>query len=65
MGKKYGADAVSFNRIYNRASESEEELLAKAIHDKNNPEHQQFLDIISDPVFKDPIVIMSNLSDFL
>jgi len=65
MGKKYGVDAVSFTRIYNRASESEEEFLAKAIHDKNNLEHQRFLDIIRDPVFKDPIVIMNNLSDFL
>jgi len=58
-------DCVSFNRIVNGGSFTNEEYLSRAIHHKDHPEHKQFLDILKDPIFKDPCVFIGNLTEFL
>lgn len=65
LGMKFGADLVVFNRINNWGTFTSKEFLARAVHYGEHPEHQQFLNIIDDPIFKEPVVNMGNISEFL
>lgn len=65
LGKSFGVDMVSFARLCNYGSFAKDEYLSRAIHLEGHPECCRFIQMISEPMFKDPIVNMSNLTDFL
>lgn len=65
LGKGFGADMVVFSRLCNWGTFTEPEYFSRAVHLTNHPDHLEFLNILGDPVFKDPAVCVSNLSEFL
>ena len=65
MGKEYKCDYVAFKHIDNWGTYTENEFKQIAVHDPSHPEHGSFLKILADPVMKDPIVWMRNLTPLL
>jgi tetratricopeptide (TPR) repeat protein len=65
LGKRFGFDKVSFAGIRNWGTFGKEEFRLQTVHDPNHPEYHQFLEVLKDPLFKDPIVNLGNLTDFL
>lgn len=65
IGKEYKCDYVAFKHIDNWGTYTENEFKQIAVHDPSHPEHNDFLEILSDPVMKDPIVWMRNLIPLL
>ena len=54
-----GVQIWAESEIYN-----EEQLKQHAVWRKDHPEHSNFLDILSDPIFDDPRVDLGNLSTY-
>jgi len=65
LGRTFGADLVSFSRLCNWGTFTPEEFKARAVHLRDHPGHQIFLEILKDPAFRDPLVNMSSLSEFI
>ena len=67
MGKALEVDKVFFNAVNNWESA---ELVKKgeyeyhAIWKKNHPEYHQFVEILKDPIFDDPIVDLGNITPY-
>lgn len=64
LGKRFDFDCVYFSHLTNwwRAY-SEKEYLRRAIHLHNHPHHLEFLDLIREEIFDEPIVNLGNLSE--
>ncbi len=58
MAKSVGANQVRFQALQNWGTFSDEDYSLRAVHLPSNKYHQELLEIISDPIFKDPIVTM-------
>ena len=63
--KEFKFDTVTFLRISDWGTYTPWEMSRLFVHKANNPEHQQFLDILNDPVFLEPIVDMGDLNEFM
>ncbi len=62
--KHFGFDVAAFSMIINWGTFGPEEFDSQAIQDLNHPEHEQFLEVLKDPIFDDPIVYLGNLTPF-
>ena len=65
LGKDFNFDRVVFSRIGNWGTFSSSEFELQTVHSPRHPEHSQFREIFKDPIFKDPIVNLGNLQEFL
>ncbi len=66
LGKKMKVDHVFFQRILNDwDSFTEEEFIQQAVYLPTHPENIQFLKILKKSVFRDRIVKMGNLREFV
>jgi MoaA/NifB/PqqE/SkfB family radical SAM enzyme len=65
LGRKYGCDWVAFKHIENWGTFTDREFREIAVHEASHPEHRKFLSVLTDPVMKDPIVWMRNLTPFI
>jgi MoaA/NifB/PqqE/SkfB family radical SAM enzyme len=69
LGRKYGCDGIVFQRIMHLEDaygpSSEERYLEAAVHMKTHPEHDEFLNELSDPIFALPEVGLVKLSEFI
>jgi organic radical activating enzyme len=65
LGKQLQVDRVAFTRIKNWGTYSAAAFQAVAIHFPDHPDHNEFLTLLKDPLFHDPIVDMGNLAEFL
>lgn len=63
LGRRFHADRVSFHRLLDWGTFTTEEFAARAVHFPAHPEHEDFLDILTDPRLDAPEVYLSNLSD--
>ncbi len=63
--KEFKFDTVNFSRISDWGTYTPREMKCLSVHKANNPEHQNFLDILNDPVFLEPIVDMGELNEFM
>jgi MoaA/NifB/PqqE/SkfB family radical SAM enzyme len=63
LGKRYNADVVSFSKIMNWGTFSEREYKDRAIHLPKHPRHSEYIDILNNETFNDPIVFLGNLSE--
>jgi sulfatase maturation enzyme AslB (radical SAM superfamily) len=64
LGKRFDFNRVGFAGIRNLGTYGEEFDL-QAVHTLSHPEHHQFLEVLTNPIFKDPIVDIGNLTEFL
>jgi MoaA/NifB/PqqE/SkfB family radical SAM enzyme len=63
LGRRFGADVVSFAQITNWGTFSAEEFAARAVHKPEHPEHAEFRRVLDDPALHAPGIYLSNLSD--
>jgi molybdenum cofactor biosynthesis enzyme MoaA len=65
LGQRFGFDVVSFGRLVNWGTFSEEEFTTRAIHRPSHPNHQEFRQVLENEVLYEPISYLGNLSEFL
>jgi len=65
LGKKIGVDRIFFTHLVNWGVYSDKKFRKIAVHHKEHPEYHDFLNILKDPVFKEPDVFLSNLYSYL
>ena len=64
FSKHFGFDVAGFSMINNWGTFGPEEFDVQTIHNPAHPEHHQFLEVLKDPIFDDPIVYLGNLTEF-
>ena len=64
LGKKYNVDAVYFSLVINWGTWSDQQFLDKAVYGQHHYEHSDFLNLLMDPVFDDPVVDLGNVTQF-
>lgn len=66
LGKKLSCDYVGFSQLMREGiySISSEQFEKQNIFSINHPDHREFLDLLKDPIFEDPIVDLKNLMHF-
>ena len=63
LGKRMGVDAVVFSVIQNWGTFSDQDYKQAAVHVPTSQHYAELREILSDPIFEDPIVNIGNLSD--
>lgn len=65
LGRRLSCDTVLFMKIINWGcgTYNAEQFKEVAIHEPGHPEHLSFKEVLKDPIFGDPIVNLSNLSN--
>jgi MoaA/NifB/PqqE/SkfB family radical SAM enzyme len=63
LGRRHHCDRVAFHKLLDWGTFTPEEFSARAVHHPDNPEHQAFLGVLTDPRLDDAIVYLSNLTD--
>jgi Iron-sulfur cluster-binding domain len=63
LGRRFGVDTVHFHQLVNWGTFSDEEFRDRAVHLPDHPRHHEFLDLLGDGIFADPIVYMGNLAE--
>ncbi len=65
LGKQYNFDSVTFSQLSNWGTYSNEEYHDRAIHLPDHPRNLEFIDMLKQDIFNDPIVYMGNLSGLM
>lgn len=63
LGKRFGFDIVYFSQLVNWGTFSEREFKNRAIHFTNHPRHSDFVDLLQNEIFDDPVVHLGNLTE--
>ncbi|MDE1902180.1 MAG: radical SAM protein [Alphaproteobacteria bacterium] len=63
MGLDFGVDSVEFNLIRNWGTFTTEEFAHNNIGSTEHPDHQEFINILRDPIFDYPIVNLSGMQN--
>lgn len=66
LGRKLGCDYVGFSQLLKEGlyAVSNEQFERQNIFSTNHPDHREFLNLLQDPIFDDPIVDLKNLEHF-
>lgn len=64
IAKNYNADLIIFNLLNDWLCWSKEEYEANAVWKQYHPEYQEFLNVLQDPIFDDPINELGNMIDY-
>jgi len=64
LGKRFKADTVYFSQLVNWGTFTDEEYRSRAVHLPAHVGHPQFLEVLQDPIFSDPMVNLGNLLPF-
>jgi organic radical activating enzyme len=62
LGKRFGFDTVYFSQLVNWGTFSEGEFRRRAIHLPTHPRHAEFVELLQNAVFDDPVVHLGNLT---
>jgi MoaA/NifB/PqqE/SkfB family radical SAM enzyme len=62
LGKQYNCDVVYFSKLLNRGTFSAAEYRERAIHLPDHPRNSDFMNILKNDIFRDPIVQLGNLT---
>ena len=65
LGKKFNCDNAAFSKIRNWGTYTKKEYSEIAVHEKSHPEHRDLLEILKNPIFKDPFAFMIDLNPLL
>jgi MoaA/NifB/PqqE/SkfB family radical SAM enzyme len=65
LGKRLNFDTVYFGTLQNWGTFSEEEYCDRAIHRPDHPRNPEFIDMLKNEIFCDPIVEMGNFRSLL
>jgi len=61
LGRSLAVDGVVFSVMQNWGTFTDQEYQEQAVHLPSHPENKELCSILSDPVFKDPLVNLGNL----
>ena len=64
LAKTFSPDVIYFSRAAFWGTWTRAEYKEKCVWDPDHPEHDDFVEMISRPVFDDPVVTLGNLSEF-
>ena len=64
IAKSIKADGAYFSLISDWGTFSKEEYNHHCVWKKDHPEFQDFIDVLKDPVFDDPIVDLGNVTEY-
>jgi MoaA/NifB/PqqE/SkfB family radical SAM enzyme len=64
IGKQMNVDLFIFNLLNNWGSWSFEEFESNAIWKEYNPDYDEFIEILKNPVFSDPILDLGNMIEY-
>jgi sulfatase maturation enzyme AslB (radical SAM superfamily) len=64
LAKSFSADGVYFARAVQWGAWTEDEYRQKCVWERDHHDYAEFMEMISRPVFADPIVDLGNLSEF-
>jgi MoaA/NifB/PqqE/SkfB family radical SAM enzyme len=64
LARELGADHAYFSKMLNWGTFSQEDYLQRCPWEEGNPFKDEFFDVLRDPVFDDPFVILGNLNDY-
>jgi MoaA/NifB/PqqE/SkfB family radical SAM enzyme len=62
LGRRFGADNVSFQQLTNWGTFSDEEFAARAVHRPEHPRHRDLGKVLMQRIVTDPIVQLGNLT---
>jgi len=62
LGKRLKVDTVFFNQLVNWGTYSDEEFASRAIYFQEHHRHSEFIALLKDKIFKEPIVNLGNLT---
>jgi molybdenum cofactor biosynthesis enzyme MoaA len=62
LGKEFRADGVVFQAIFNWGTYTEQEFLEHNIFSPKHPKHAEFVDMLEDDIFDDPIIELTNVA---
>jgi MoaA/NifB/PqqE/SkfB family radical SAM enzyme len=65
LGKRFNFDTVFFGKLLNWGVYTEEEYADRAVHLSSHTRHSEFLNLLKEEIFDDPIVNLGNLTAFL
>ncbi|MCK5057422.1 MAG: radical SAM protein [Candidatus Aminicenantes bacterium] len=65
LAKKYDCDVVAFAKILNLGTFNSRQYIRAAVHEPANRAHKKFKKLLKQPIFKDPIVKLRNLSNLV
>ncbi|MDQ1271609.1 MAG: hypothetical protein QG591_239 [Planctomycetota bacterium] len=63
LGKRFNFDTIYFSRLVNWGTFTEEEFTSRAIHLSTHPRHMEFLAVLKNEIFDEPLVYLGNLTD--
>ena len=63
LGKRLGVDKVYFSKIINWGTFSPEGFGSVAVWREDHPERDEFLNLLKNPIFDDPIVDLGNVTE--
>ena len=61
LGKQYNFDVVYFSKLMNRGTFLKAEYRDRAIHLPDHPRNSDFIDVLKNDIFRDPIVHLGNV----
>jgi hypothetical protein len=61
LGRTYGCDRAAFHQLLDWGSFTPKEYAARAVQLPEHPEHEAFLEMLTDPRLEDPMAYLSNL----
>ena len=63
LSRELGADRAYFSRLIDWGTWPKDRFLDQCVWEPQHPEHDEFAEIITDPVFNDPFVDLGNMTD--
>jgi sulfatase maturation enzyme AslB (radical SAM superfamily) len=63
LARSLGAGRVCFSQLFNWGTWSKDEFMQQCVWEKDHPKYQEFVEMIRDPIFDDPLVYMGNMSE--
>jgi len=64
LARSLGAGRACFSRLFNWGTWSRDGFLDQCVWEKGHPLHDEFQEVMRDPVFDDPFVDLGNMSEF-
>ncbi len=62
VGRRFNFDTVYFSQLVNWGTFSEEEFASRAIHLPGHPRHAEFVNLLRNEIFDEPLVDLGNLT---
>jgi hypothetical protein len=63
LARSLGAGRACFSRLFNWGTWSRDEFLDQCVWETGHPLHDEFQEVMRDPVFDDPFVDLGNMSE--